>query len=296
MALNIQQQRLDRLKVRTEELKYWRAREGVTVDRRWECIDGKPIAKSAAPGRAAIGRQQIDAASAEVPAHWPPGGDAACSLDLGGESLVTLSYPNRDSVSFGIDPYHRRIRRSGTGRSRSAPKAPRASSFGASVRSSPQPGAGGAAVDRPAGAPALSAAEAGLRSGPDAGQPRCRAASGRGGRILPAQPRLAVGDAGLHRPHGALAAAASRSGNCRRCVDAADRGARSTRSAEVRRRRLRRTARSDAPKAIAAAEISRRRASCCSPATRRISISGVAVALCRDAAQGAPHLPHRARA
>ena len=40
MALTVQQ-RLDRLKVRTEELKYWRAREGVTVGG-WS-IDGSPI-------------------------------------------------------------------------------------------------------------------------------------------------------------------------------------------------------------------------------------------------------------
>ena len=46
------------------------------------------------------------AATAEVPEHWPVD-ETRLTLDLGGESLVTLSYPNRDSVSFGVDPYHR---------------------------------------------------------------------------------------------------------------------------------------------------------------------------------------------
>ena len=40
MALTVQQ-RLDRLKVRTEELRYWRAREGVTING-WP-LDGAPI-------------------------------------------------------------------------------------------------------------------------------------------------------------------------------------------------------------------------------------------------------------
>ena len=101
MALNIQQ-RLDRLKVRSEELKYWRAREGVTVNG-WS-LDGKPIEL----GAAWWSREGVHkfTASAEVPAHWPLE-ETRLVLDLGGESLVTLSYPNRDSVSFGIDPYHR---------------------------------------------------------------------------------------------------------------------------------------------------------------------------------------------
>ena len=41
MALNTQQ-RLDRLKVRLDELKYWRAREGLAIEG-WT-IDGQPIA------------------------------------------------------------------------------------------------------------------------------------------------------------------------------------------------------------------------------------------------------------
>jgi alpha-mannosidase len=101
MALAIHQ-RLDRLKVRTEELKYWRAREGVTVNG-W-CLDGKPIEV----GGAWTCREGVHkfAASAEVPAHWPLE-ETRLVLDLGGESLATLSYPDGDAISFGIDPHHR---------------------------------------------------------------------------------------------------------------------------------------------------------------------------------------------
>ncbi|OJX55610.1 glycoside hydrolase family 38 C-terminal domain-containing protein [Devosia sp. 66-22] len=103
MALNLQQ-RLDRLRVRLDELKYWRAREGIPVER-WT-LDGQPIVVGAAwPDRRGVHRF---AATAEVPEHWPLE-ETRLLLDLGGESLVTLSYPNRDSVSFGVDPYHREL-------------------------------------------------------------------------------------------------------------------------------------------------------------------------------------------
>jgi len=101
MALTVSQ-RLERVRVRSEELRYWRAREGVAVGG-WS-IDGKPIELGGAwPSREGVHKF---AATAEVPAHWPLE-EARLVLDLGGESLVTLSYPNRDAVSFGIDPYHR---------------------------------------------------------------------------------------------------------------------------------------------------------------------------------------------
>jgi alpha-mannosidase len=95
-------QRLGRLKTRLDELKYWRAREGVNVTG-WT-IDGAPIAIGGAwPDRKGVHKF---AATAEVPEHWPLD-ETSLMLDLGGESLVTLSYPNRDSVSFGGDPNHR---------------------------------------------------------------------------------------------------------------------------------------------------------------------------------------------
>jgi alpha-mannosidase len=101
MALTVQQ-RLDRLRVRTEELRYWRAREGVTVAG-WT-VDGAPI-EIGGPWPSREGVRKF-AATAEVPEHWPLE-DTRLVLDLGGESLVTLNYPNRDAVSFGVDPYHR---------------------------------------------------------------------------------------------------------------------------------------------------------------------------------------------
>lgn len=101
MAMTVQQ-RLDRLKVRLDELKYWRAREGVTITG-WT-LDGQPIAIGGAwPDRKGVHKFT---ATAEVPEHWPLE-ETRLVLDLGGESLVTLNYPNRDSVSFGVDPYHR---------------------------------------------------------------------------------------------------------------------------------------------------------------------------------------------
>jgi alpha-mannosidase len=95
-------QRLDRLKVRLEELAYWRMRESIAVTG-WT-LDGAPIAIGEAwPDRMGVHRF---ATSAEVPGHWPLE-DTRLALDLGGEALVTLSHPGRDPVSFGVDPYHR---------------------------------------------------------------------------------------------------------------------------------------------------------------------------------------------
>lgn len=101
MALTLGQ-RLDRLKVRQQELRYWRVRDAVPVEG-WS-FDGQPIAPGAAwPHR--DGAVKF-ASSAEIPEQWPLD-EVRLVLDLGGESLVTLSYPNRDSQSFGLDPYHR---------------------------------------------------------------------------------------------------------------------------------------------------------------------------------------------
>ncbi len=103
MVLSVNQ-RLDRLEERNDELRFWRAREGLVVSG-WT-LDGKPIDIGGAwPDRHGVHKF---AASAEVPAHWPLE-ETRLVLDLGGESLVTLSAPNRDSVSFGVDPYHREL-------------------------------------------------------------------------------------------------------------------------------------------------------------------------------------------
>jgi len=101
MALSLDQ-RLARLRVRLEELRYWRVREGINVEG-WSLDGAAAPLGSAWPNRTGV---HSFAATAEVPSHWPLD-EAVLHLDLGGEGLVTLSYPNRKSVSFGLDPYHR---------------------------------------------------------------------------------------------------------------------------------------------------------------------------------------------
>lgn len=101
MALTIAQ-RLERLKVRLDELFWWREREAVGVEG-WT-FDGAPIAIGAAwPRRDGV---VTLAATAEAPAHWPLD-ETRLVLDLGGESLVSLGYPGGETVRFGHDPYHR---------------------------------------------------------------------------------------------------------------------------------------------------------------------------------------------
>lgn len=94
-------QRLDRLKVRIAELAHWRDRQSVPING-WT-FEGEPI-----------GHQQDwphregavhFAARAEAPQGWPLK-DIRLQLDLGGESLITLSYPGGESETFGLDPYH----------------------------------------------------------------------------------------------------------------------------------------------------------------------------------------------
>ena len=95
-------QRLDRLKVRLDELAYWRTRESVPVTG-WT-LDGVPIALGETwPDRKGV---HGFAAEADVPAHWPLE-ETRLILDLGGESLVTLAHAGGDPVSFGVDPFHR---------------------------------------------------------------------------------------------------------------------------------------------------------------------------------------------
>ena len=45
------------------------------------------------------------AAQREVPAHWPLA-ETRLQLDLGGEGLVSVDYPDGTTVRFGNDPYH----------------------------------------------------------------------------------------------------------------------------------------------------------------------------------------------
>jgi alpha-mannosidase len=94
-------QRLQRLRARIDELAYWRARE--TLDIHGWRFDGEPIALHAPwPRRDGVARIE---ASAAVPEAWPLG-EARLSLDVGGESLVALSYDGGEKAFFGLDPHH----------------------------------------------------------------------------------------------------------------------------------------------------------------------------------------------
>jgi alpha-mannosidase len=100
MSLTIEQRR-ERLVRRTDELRYWRERIAVPVSG-WT-LDGKPIAVGGAwPDRHGVHRF---AASAEVPPDWQLA-DTRLSLNLGGESLLSLTHEDGAVVRFGLDPYH----------------------------------------------------------------------------------------------------------------------------------------------------------------------------------------------
>ncbi|HEY4200792.1 MAG TPA: glycoside hydrolase family 38 C-terminal domain-containing protein [Devosiaceae bacterium] len=95
-------QRLDRLNARVLELPMWRERETVPVDG-WT-FDGQAIALGAAWPK--VGGPVRFEASAEVPGNWPLE-HTRLRLDVGGESLVSLTYAGEEAVRFGLDPYHR---------------------------------------------------------------------------------------------------------------------------------------------------------------------------------------------
>lgn len=95
-------QRLDRLKTRLAELPMWRERAAVPVNN-WR-FEGQPLALGAAwPHR---NGPVAFTASAEVPADWPLE-HTILRLDVGGESMLSLTYPGGKTVRFGLDPYHR---------------------------------------------------------------------------------------------------------------------------------------------------------------------------------------------
>jgi alpha-mannosidase len=94
-------QRLERLRTRTGELTHWRIREAIDIGQ-WS-FEGEPIGLGAPwPRRADVVRFKADA---EVPAHWPLS-ETRLTLNVGGESLLTLAYENGEAVRFGLDPNH----------------------------------------------------------------------------------------------------------------------------------------------------------------------------------------------
>ncbi len=95
------EQRLVRLRVRIAELWHWRIRQTIEVDG-WT-FDGEPIAVGAPwPRRESVAHL---AASAEVPSHWPLP-ESRLTLNVGGESLLTMTYEGGEAVSWGLDPNH----------------------------------------------------------------------------------------------------------------------------------------------------------------------------------------------
>src|SRR5882757_8400512 len=101
MSLTLKQ-RLDRLEVRVEELKYWREREIAPIER-WT-FEGEPIRLGDPwPRRDGVVRL---GAEATVPEHWPLD-ETRLKLDVGGESLLSLRCDDGEPVRFGLDPYHR---------------------------------------------------------------------------------------------------------------------------------------------------------------------------------------------
>ena len=92
---------LDRLTIRLAELAHWRVRACREIAD-WT-LDGAPIEVGGAwPSRE--GRVHF-AARASAPPQWPLE-ETRLSLNLGGESLLTLTYPDGARESFGLDPHH----------------------------------------------------------------------------------------------------------------------------------------------------------------------------------------------
>src|SRR6478736_2010420 len=88
-------QRLDRLKVRTAELAHWRNRDTIEIDG-WT-FNGKPIAhREDWPRKEGVVHFAV---KAQAPEEWPLE-DIRLQLDLGGESLITLSYQDGRSETF----------------------------------------------------------------------------------------------------------------------------------------------------------------------------------------------------
>lgn len=100
MALTTSQ-RLHRLNVRLAELNHWRAREVLPVTN-W-AFNNKPLTIGDAwPQTDGV---QNFSAEAKLPSHWPLE-HARLKLNLGGESLISISYKNGQTIKLGLDPYH----------------------------------------------------------------------------------------------------------------------------------------------------------------------------------------------
>ena len=99
------QQRIERLRRRLEELELWTVQAALPIDR-WT-FNKEPLAHGVAwPTREGVVTLAFD--MVEVPADWPLE-ECRLDLDLGGEGLVRISYANGDADGFGLDPNHQRF-------------------------------------------------------------------------------------------------------------------------------------------------------------------------------------------
>ncbi|MDQ3766103.1 MAG: alpha-mannosidase, partial [Actinomycetota bacterium] len=98
------EQRLHRLRVRTDELAFWRDRAYVSLDE-WS-FNGEPLALGA-PWPKLEGVSFFEHLEVQVPDEWPVG-ETRLDLDLGGEGLIVIAYKDGGQESFGLDPYHGR--------------------------------------------------------------------------------------------------------------------------------------------------------------------------------------------
>jgi alpha-mannosidase len=102
MLLSVEQ-RLQRIRVRVEELEFWRIRASKSLDdwrfdgipvhlgQRWPSVDGVVL---------------LEHAEVDVPPDWTLA-DARLELDLGGEGLLRVRYEDGSVVNRGLDPWHR---------------------------------------------------------------------------------------------------------------------------------------------------------------------------------------------
>ncbi|HZS94901.1 MAG TPA: alpha-mannosidase, partial [Chloroflexota bacterium] len=104
MALTVAQ-RIERLRVRLEELACWRDRDYRDLDE-WE-FDGHHLALGQA-WPATHGTVHFSHPAVTVPTGWPMA-HTVLEFAPGGEGLVTIRYDDGSHDSWALDPYHRRF-------------------------------------------------------------------------------------------------------------------------------------------------------------------------------------------
>ncbi|MFO1143553.1 MAG: alpha-mannosidase [Amaricoccus sp.] len=104
MTLN-DRQRTDRLRKRLTELELWTVAAELPLEG-WT-FDGQPHAHGAAwPTREGVVKLAL--AGVEVPADWPLD-ETRLDVNLGGEGLLRIAYPDGTGEAFGLDPNHERF-------------------------------------------------------------------------------------------------------------------------------------------------------------------------------------------